>query len=232
MAAATKSKKADFSLLKKGVLEDNPVYSQALALCPVLAVTVSAVNGVGMGLSTAAVLVASCLIVSLLRKLIPQQVRIPILILICASFATGVQLFLQAFLPSIDNALGIFIPLIAVSCIIMARMEAFASKNNLLNTTLDSVGMGIGFTIALVLIGFVREFLGAGSIFGFELPSEFPRTVVMALPPGGFFVLGFLIVGFTAFRNKFFAKGKPKPARACVSKDSCGAIDCPEGGTK
>ncbi|MCL2855505.1 MAG: electron transport complex subunit RsxE [Defluviitaleaceae bacterium] len=227
-------KKTDFSLVRKGILDDNPVYSHALALCPVLAVTVTAINGLGMGLATLAVMLASCLLVSLLRKVIPSQVRIPILILICASFATVVRFALQAYFPALDDALGIFIALIAVNCIIMARMESFAMKNSPLNTTFDAIGMGLGFTLALFLIGFVRELLGSGTILGglITLPEAFPRTAVMTLPPGGFFVLGFLIFGFVKFRNRFLSgdskKPPVKPKGGCASK-AC-TMDCGEGG--
>ena len=224
-------KKADFSLIRKGILDDNPVSSQALALCPVLAVTVTAINGIGMGLATLVVLWASCLLVSLLRKFIPNQVRIPIFILICASFATVVRFVLQAYFPALNDALGIFIALITTNCIIMARLEAFSSKNNPINASFDAIGMGLGFTVALFLIGFVRELLGSGTILGvITLPEAFPRTAVMALPPGGFFVLGFLIFIVVKIRNKFIpGDGKaPTPGGGC-SKKVC-ATTCDEGG--
>ncbi|MDR2166649.1 MAG: electron transport complex subunit RsxE [Clostridiales bacterium] len=232
------SKRADFSLIKKGILEENPVYTSALALCPTLAVTVTAVNGLGMGIATTAVLTASCLLVSLLRNVIPNAVRIPIFILICASFTTVVQFLLQAYLPALNDALGMFIALIAINCIILARMESFSSKNPALNTTFDAIGMGLGFTLALIIIGIIREFIGGGAFLGFALPEAFPRTTVLALPPGGFFVLAFVIVIFTKFRDKFFS-GKPKPAKVavgggCASAKACPSADCPakdEGGS-
>jgi len=232
--ATTKTKVADFSLLRKGILDDNPVYTSALALCAVLAVTTTAINGLGMGLATTAVALASCLLVSILRKVIPPQVRFPCYILICATFATVVRFLLQAYLPALNDALGIFVALIAVNCIILARMESFASKNNPINASLDAIGMALGFTLALFMIGFVREFFGAGSILGMvSLPEAFPRTAVMSLPPGGFFALGFLIFGFTKFRNRFLSGGK-LPAKAkggCNGKlMGCKEEKCPENG--
>ena len=189
--------------LKKGIFEENPIFVQAIALCPLLAVTTNAINGVGMGIATLVVLVASCLAVSLIRMFIPNQVRIPCFIVISATFTTVVQLLLAAYLPALNDALGIFIPLIVVNCIILARMEAFAAKNTAMLGMFDAIGMGLGFTVALVMIGLIREFFGAGTLFGFTaLPEAFPAAVIMILPPGGFFALGFLIAGLTALRNR------------------------------
>ena len=189
--------------LKKGVFEENPIFVQAIALCPVLAVTTNAINGLGMGIATLIVLAASCLAVSLVRKFIPNQVRIPCFIVISATFTTVVQLLLAAYLPALNDALGIFIPLIVVNCIILARMEAFAAKNTPLMGMFDAIGMGLGFTVALVMIGLIREFLGSGTIFGLTaLPESFPTAIIMILPPGGFFALGFLIAGLTAIKNR------------------------------
>ena len=189
--------------LKRGIFEENPIFVQAIALCPVLAVTTNAINGLGMGIATLVVLAASCLAVSLIRMFIPNQVRIPCFIVISATFTTVVQLLLAAFLPALNDALGIFIPLIVVNCIILARMEAFAAKNTPIAGMLDAVGMGLGFTVALVMIGLIREFLGSGTVFGLAaLPEAFPTAVIMILPPGGFFALGFLIAGLTALRNR------------------------------
>ena len=189
--------------LKKGIIDENPIFAQAVALCPVLAVTTSVINGIGMGLATLVVLTASCLVVSLIRNFIPSQVRIPCFIVISATFTTVVQLLLAAYFPALNDALGIFIPLIVVNCIILARMEAFAVKNSPIIGMFDAIGMGLGFTLALALIGIIREFLGAGTVFGLTaLPEAFPRTVLMILPPGGFFALGFLIAGLTALRKR------------------------------
>ena len=193
--------------LKKGIFHENPIFVQAIALCPVLAVTTNAIYGFGMGIATLIVLTTSCLAVSLVRKFIPNQVRIPCFIVISATFTTVVQLLLAAYLPALYEALGIFIPLIVVNCIILARMEAFAAKNAPLTGMFDAIGMGLGFTAALVMIGLIREFLGTGTVFGFTaLPEAFPTALIMILPPGGFFALGFLIAGLTALR-KYVKKG-------------------------
>jgi len=189
--------------LKKGILDENPIFSQAIALCPVLAVTTSIINGIGLGLATLAVLTASCLVVCVIRKFIPAQVRIPCFIMISATFTTVVQLLMEAHLPALNEALGIFIPLIVVNCIILARMESFAAKNPPLTVIFDSLGMGLGFTLALAAIGVLREIMGFGTVFGITvLPEAIPRNILMILPPGGFFALGFLIAGLTALRRK------------------------------
>ena len=188
--------------LKKGIFEENPIFVQAIALCPVLAVTTNAVNGVGMGIATLIVLTLSCLAVSIIRNIIPHQARIPCFIVISATFTTVVQLVLAAYFPDLNDALGIFIPLIVVNCIILARMEAFAMKNAPLVGMFDAIGMGLGFTIALIMIGLIREFLGAGTFFGLSvLPGEH-WPLIMILPPGGFFALGFLIAGLTAIKKR------------------------------
>jgi len=188
---------------KKGILDENPVFSQTLALCPVLAVTTSVINGIGMGIATLLVLMASCLIASLTRCFIPQQVRIPVFIVISATFTTVVRLMLEVYFPALHEALGIFIPLIVINCIILARMEAFAAKSSPLTTLFDAAGMGLGFTLALVIIGFVRELMAFGSILGVAvLPEGFPGFLLMALPAGGFFALGFIVAGLTALRRK------------------------------
>jgi len=188
--------------LKKGILDENPILTQAIALCPALAVTTSVINGIGLGLATLVVLTASCLMVCLIRNFIPPQVRIPCFIVISATFTTVVQLLMEAFFPALNEALGIFIPLIVVNCIILARMESFAAKNPSLSVTFDSLGMGLGFTLALAAIGAVREILGLGTFLGMQiLPSSFPQTILMILPPGGFFVLAFLMVGLRALKK-------------------------------
>ena len=174
--------------LVNGILKENPTFILVLGTCPTLAVTTSAINGVGMGISTMAVLICSNLVISLLRKFIPDQVRIPAYVTVIAGFVTIVQMLLKAFVPSLDQALGIYIPLIVVNCIILARAEAFASKNSAILSVMDGIGMGIGFTLALTLIGGFREVIGNGSIFGFQLFSEatfIPPMLMMILPPGG-----------------------------------------------
>lgn len=189
--------------IKNGVIDENPTFIQVVGMCPVLAVTTSASNAIGMGLATTAVLTASNVVISLVRKLIPDQVRIPCYVVVIASFVTIVQFLLEGFMPALNSALGIFIPLIVVNCIILARAESFASKNGPVESFFDGIGMGLGFTVALLVIGCVREFLGAGSLFGYTVLFEsFPRTVIMILPPGAFITLGFLMAGLNVLRRK------------------------------
>ncbi len=177
-----------------GLIDQNPVLVQLLGMCATLAVTTSVINGIGMGLSTTAVLVMSNLLISLLRKIIPQKIRIAAYIVVIAGFVTIIEMLLKAYLPSISNALGIFIPLIVVNCIILARAEAFASKNGAVSSIMDGLGMGLGFTLALVLISSIREILGNGTFLGITLFGESYQPVVMAiLPPGAFIILGILI---------------------------------------
>lgn len=178
----------------KGILHENPTFIQVLGMCPTLAVTTSAVNGVGMGLATTAVLLGSNVVISLLRKFIPSKIRIPAFIVVIATFVTVVGLLMKAFVPALDKALGLFIPLIVVNCIILARAEAFASKNSIVQSSVDGIGMGLGFTLSLALLGAVRELLGAGSIFGVNLlGASFQPALIMILPPGAFLALGLLL---------------------------------------
>ena len=184
----------------KGFFKENPVLILALGLCPALAVTTSIENGLGMGMATTAVLIGSSTIISMLKKFIPGNIRIPIFIVIIATFVTAIDLTLQAFIPSLSESLGLFIPLIVVNCIILGRAEAFASKKSVLNSMIDAMGMGIGFTIALVLISAVREFAGTGALYGYPLfqlmgIEGFKGSIMMILPPGGFLTMG-LILGF------------------------------------
>lgn len=182
----------------KGFIKENPVFILLLGLCPTLGVTTSAVNGLGMGIATTFVLVMSNLVVSIIKDLIPDKVRIPAFIVIIASFVTIVELVMQAYLPSLFDALGLFIPLIVVNCIVLGRAEAFASKNNVISSLIDGLGMGFGFSFALTLLGGVREFLGAGALFGFKIiPGDL--MLVFVLAPGAFIALGYLI----AIINKF-----------------------------
>lgn len=202
--------------LYNGIIKENPTFVLMLGMCPTLAVTTTAVNGLGMGLSTTVVLVFSNLIISMLRKIIPDRVRIPAYIVIVASLVTIVQLLLQAFIPSLYESLGIFIPLIVVNCIILGRAESYAAKNGPMNSLFDGLGMGIGFTVGLTFIAIFREILGAGAIFGFALIPEAYRITIFVLPPGAFFVLAML----TALQNKFKAPSAtngsvPKEAYAC-----------------
>ena len=218
--------------LYNGIIKENPTFVLMLGMCPTLAVTTTAINGIGMGLSTTAVLVFSNLIISALRKIIPDRVRIPAYIVIVASLVTIVQLLLQAYVPSLYSALGIYIPLIVVNCVILGRAEAFAMKNKPIISAFDGAGMGLGFTFALVCIGAVRELLGAGSIFGVAImPASYQPISIFILAPGAFFVLACL----TALQNKLkmpsatngSAKGK-KAKKAC-----CGdCANCAESKTE
>lgn len=190
--------------LKRGIIEENPTFVQVLGMCPTLATTTSAINGLGMGLSVTAVLICSNLVISALRKVIPNKIRIPAYIVIIATFVTVVDLFLQAFFyDSLYQALGLFIPLIVVNCIILGRAEAYASKNDPVSSLFDGLGMGLGFTLALTVLGIIRELLGAGSFFGMQiLPDSVTPAVIMIMAPGGFIVLGILLALFNHFRAK------------------------------
>ncbi|MCD7854002.1 MAG: electron transport complex subunit E [Clostridiales bacterium] len=189
-------------ILKNGLLNENPTFVQVIGMCPTLAVTTGAVNAVGMGLSVTAVLTCSNLFISLIRKFVPDEIRIPSFIVVIATFVTIVQLVLKAFIPTLDSALGLFIPLIVVNCLILARAEAFASKNDPISSVFDGIGMGLGFTVALTCIGIVREFLGTGAVFGITvLPEAFPKTITMILPPGAFFTLAFLMIAVNKIRS-------------------------------
>lgn len=180
----------------KGLWEINPIFKQILGMCPTLAVTVSAINGLAMGLATTFVLVFSSVIISSIRKIVPSQVRIATYILIISTFVTIVDLVMKAKFPELSKALGPFIPLIVVNCIILGRAEAFASRNNLLRSFLDAFGNGTGFLIALIILGSIRELLGTRKIFGFQvLPNGFTPWMVMILPAGAFLTLG-LLIGF------------------------------------
>lgn len=185
--------KSLFSEFKKGIFAENPTFILILGLCPTLAVSTSIRNGLGMGLAASFVLLGSNVMISAMRGLIPPKIRIPCFIVVIATFVTIVELLLKAYLPVLDKSLGIFVPLIVVNCIILGRAEAFASKNSLLRSTLDALGMGAGFTLALVLISAIREILGAGTVFGFPLPVHFQPAIIMILAPGALLTLGLLI---------------------------------------
>ncbi len=181
----------NFKELTKGLLKENPIFVQFLGMCATLAVSTSVINSLGMGLSTMVVLVASNIIISLLRNFIPNKVRIAAYIIVIAGCVTAVEMALKAFLPEISKSLGIFIPLIVVNCIILGRAEAFASKNGVAKSALDGIGMGLGFTLALCILGTIREILGNGTFLGIELFGEsFQPATIMILPPGAFIVLG------------------------------------------
>ena len=181
------------STVLNGILRENPVFALVLGMCPTLATTTSAINGMSMGLATTFVLVCSKVVISLLKNLIPDKVRIPAFIVVIATFVTMVQLLMQAYLPSIYDVLGLFIPLIVVNCIVLGRAEAFAAKNTVGLSALDGLGMGLGFSLALTLIGAVRELLGTGCVFGLNLYSETYGMLIFVLAPGAFIVLGYLM---------------------------------------
>ncbi len=221
--------KKNLSILLNGIIRENPVLVLVLGTCPTLAVTTMAVNGLGMGAAATVVLICSNAVISLLKNIIPDKVRIPAYITIIAGFVTVVQFFVQAYAPSINKALGIFLPLIVVNCIILARAEVFASKNSVGASILDGLGMGLGFTLALFAMGSIREILGNGTWMGISLTSGAiePMTIFI-LAPGGFFVFGILI----ALVNKILTrKGIERPASgcaACPSREFC--EDAKKGG--
>jgi len=177
----------------KGFIKENPVFVLLLGMCPTLGVTSSAINGLGMGLATTFVLLMSNIVVSLVKGFIPDKVRIPSFIVIIAAFVTVVQLIMQAYVPGLYKSLGLFIPLIVVNCIVLGRAEAFASKNNIISSAIDGIGIGLGFSFALVLLGSIREILGSGKIFDITIYPENYVTLVFVLAPGAFIVLGYLI---------------------------------------
>lgn len=213
--------------LFNGLIKENPTFVLMLGMCPTLAVTTSAVNGLGMGLTTTVVLIMSNMLISLLRKIIPDKVRIPAYIVIIASFVTIVELLLNGFIPALYEALGIYIPLIVVNCIILGRAESYASKNGVISSAFDGIGMGLGFTLGLTSIGIVREIIGAGQIFGAQiLPDSYEPVVIFILAPGAFFVLAVL----TAFQNKMknLKSESGKPAVSCSDGGctACGNNAC------
>ncbi len=209
--------------LTKGIIAENPVLRLVLGTCPTLATTTSVESAIGMGLAASVVLICSNVVISALRKVIPDKVRIPAYIVIIASFVTIVQMIVKAFLPSLDEQLGVYLPLIVVNCIILGRAEAFASKNPVLASAVDGLGMGIGFTAALFLMGAVREIFGAGAFLGNSVPflSENPMLIFI-LPPGGFFVFGVLMAAVNRLAEK---KGKKRAelrgCEACPMAQSC-----------
>ena len=181
------------NIIKNGIVKENPTFVLMLGMCPTLATTTSAINGMSMGLATMVVLICTNFVISCLKSMTPDKVRIPVFIVVIAAFVTVLQMVIQAFLPSVDKALGLFIPLIVVNCIILGRAEAFAAKNSPVASLFDGIGIGLGFTLALTLLGMVRELLGAGSIFNVTLLPETCNVLLFVLPPGAFITLGFLI---------------------------------------
>ena len=188
--------------LTNGILKENPTFALVLGMCPTLATTTSAVNGMSMGLATLFVLVCSNVVISLLKNLIPDKVRIPAFIVVIATFVTMVQLVMQAYLPAIYDVLGLFIPLIVVNCIVLGRAEAFAAKNTVGLSALDGLGMGLGFTLSLTVLGVIREFLGAGTVFGFQLYSSQFAALIFVLAPGAFIALAYMMAAVNKLQKK------------------------------
>ena len=187
------SQHSNLKVFLNGILKENPIFVLVLGMCPTLATTSSAINGMSMGLATAFVLLSSNVVISLLKSFIPDKVRIPAYVVVIATFVTVVEMVMQAFVPALFESLGIFIPLIVVNCIVLGRAEAFASKNNVFKSALDGLGMGLGFTFALTLLGVVRELLGTGNVFGYSLYSDQYGMLLFVLAPGAFIALGYLI---------------------------------------
>ena len=181
------------NIIKNGIVKENPTFVLMLGMCPTLATTTSAINGLSMGLATMAVLICTNVVISSMKSITPDKVRIPVFIVVIAAFVTILQMVIKAFLPDVDKSLGLFIPLIVVNCIILGRAEAFACKNSPVASLFDGIGIGLGFTMALTMLGIVRELLGAGSIFGFVLLPETYNILLFILPPGAFITLGYLI---------------------------------------
>ena len=222
--------------LYNGLIKENPTFVLMLGMCPTLAVTTSAINGLGMGLSTTVVLVLSNMLISMLRKVIPDSVRMPAFIVVVASFVTIVQFLLEGFVPSLYSALGLYIPLIVVNCIILGRAESYASKNPVLPSIFDGIGMGLGFTFGLTCIGIVRELIGTGAIFGAQiLPladtaagvGGYVPVTIFILPPGAFLVLAFLVAAMNKIRKRAEKKGKKiaEPQGCGADCASCGGCE-------
>ena len=208
--------------LYNGIIKENPTFVLVLGMCPTLAVTTAAINGIGMGLTTTVVLAMSNLFISLLRNIIPDKVRMPAYIVVVASFVTIVQLLLQGFIPSLYDSLGLYIPLIVVNCIILGRAEAYASQNCPVASIFDGIGMGLGFTMSITILAAFRELIGAGTVFGFQImPSAYEPATIFILAPGAFFVLAFL----AAVRAKIMEK-KPKEEQKPVHCMEGGCASC------
>lgn len=217
------NKNGFFKIFSNGILKENPVLRLMLGICPTLAVTTALTNGIGMGIAATFVLICSNIVVSLLRKVIPSQVRLPAFIIIIATFVTVVQMFVKAYFPALNQSLGIYLPLITANCIILGRAEIFASKNSVFASALDGLGSGIGFTLVLVLISAVRELLGAGTLAGFQiLPASLPPLTIMLLPAGGFFVFACVMALAIFIETKMGRKPDEAIAcEACPSHEEC-----------
>lgn len=217
-------------IVLKGIIKENPVLVLLLGTCPTLATTTGAINGLGMGVSTMAVLICANIVISLLKNVIPDKVRIPCYIVVIATFVTIVQFMLQAYLPALNASLGLFIPLIVVNCIILGRAEMFASKNSVIDSALDGLGMGIGFTLALGIMGLIRELLGSGTAFDIALFGDgFTPMSIFMLAPGGFFVFAILVAAVNYFSKGKAIKKKSFGCEGCAMKATCGSAN-QEGG--
>jgi len=191
-----------FNEFLKGIIRENPTFVLVLGLCPTLAVSVSVINGIGMGIAATFVLLGSNIIIAMLKNIIPDRIRIPCYIVVIATFVTINEMVMKAYSPALDRALGIYVPLIVVNCIVLGRAEAYASKHSVLNSFIDGLGMGVGFTLALILISGIREFLGAGKILGFTVVKGFEPAFVMGMPSGALLVIGLLLGFFNVLKNK------------------------------
>lgn len=227
---------SNVKIIANGILSENPTFVQCIGLCPTLAVTTSVANGLGMGIAATFVLIASNAVISLLRKMVPDEVRIPIFIVVIAGFVTVIEFLMKGFAPELNKSLGIFIPLIVVNCIILARAEAFASKNGVFASALDGVGMGLGFTIALMFLGSVREIFGAGTWFGNPVVS-FEPAMLIVLAPGGFIILGCCMGAFRAIQARAAkirgfgavpAEARPMGCGACAMAKFCKKLEADE----
>jgi electron transport complex protein RnfE len=186
----------------KGIIKENPTFVLALGLCPTLAVSISLINGIGMGVAATFVLIGSNIIIALIKNNIPDKIRIPCYIVVIATFVTITELMMKAYSPALNRALGIYVPLIVVNCIVLGRAEAFASRNNIINSLFDGIGMGIGFTLALLLISGIREFLGAGKLLGYTVIKGFEPAFVLAMPAGALLVIGLLLGFFNLLKER------------------------------
>lgn len=219
-----------WNAFSKGIIKENPTLRLVLGTCPTLAVTTAAVNGLGMGAAASFVLICSNIVISLLRRVIPAKVRLPAYIVIIAGFTTIVQMLVKAYLPAIDKSLGIYLPLIVVNCIILGRAEAFAGKNPVGLSALDGLGMGVGFTAALVIMGSIREFLGNGTVFGWPEGGLIPAITVFVLPAGGFFVFGMLIWLTNKLSQRLEKDAARKELTACAACPMAANCHKEEGG--
>ncbi len=196
------SNKSNFGIILNGLVRENPTFVLVLGMCPTLGTTTSAANALGMGLATAFVLIGANMVIAAIKNLIPDKVRIPSFIVVIATFVTIVQMTMEAYVPALYKSLGVYIPLIVVNCIILGRAEAFAAKNNVIRSMFDGIGIGLGFTVSLVVIGAVREFLGSGAVFGFPLYPQTFGPLLFVLAPGAFLVLAYLMLLFNRFVKK------------------------------